>query len=70
MRTFEHTCKGKQKFRTYNFAYRIASKIFIREGVGSLMDVYHCPFCKYYHMGHSPDNKREQNFRKYIFRIG
>ena len=45
--SIEAQCSGKHKFPTYNVAQ--ASLGFKR---GDPMEVYHCPHCQFYHVGH------------------
>lgn len=59
-RTPERSCNGKKQYRTFDYARMIAGKIFIHDQRPERrpMDVYLCPFCKFYHLGHPPGSNR------------
>jgi hypothetical protein len=58
-RTKEKSCAGKKQYRTWNFAKKIAVEIFVRDNRDKvMMEVYLCPFCRFYHIGHPMGSSR------------
>lgn len=60
-RSVETSCQGKHAFRTLEFANRIALKMYYTNITKTIMDVYSCNFCRFYHIGHRPGTKRLDN---------
>lgn len=53
-RTKHKCCDGKYPFRTWEYAAKVATKLFILNKIKEPLETYLCPFCRYYHNGHAP----------------
>lgn len=53
-------CEGKKRYADAASAQRIAAKMARRNADGWWLNVYKCPFCKAYHVGHARNGNRHQ----------
>ena len=54
-------CGNKRKYKSKEEAYGIKNRMRRQEkmkGVAIRVNVYKCPHCGYFHMGHAPQRKR------------
>lgn len=47
-------CTGKARHRTADFARIALARLYGRVGYTGRMNVYRCPFCNGFHIGHAP----------------
>lgn len=55
-----NTCDGKRAHQTVEDARVAMGKLYRKQIFRQMLNVYRCPFCAHFHVGHPPRKKKKR----------